>query len=43
MRRFQVKQLSKLQLTSYSGLALIGRCCEAAQLEVVIDPRVPVS
>jgi hypothetical protein len=43
MPRFHVKQSSKLQLTSYSGLALIGQCCEAAQLEVVIDPRVPVS
>jgi len=43
MPRFHVQQSSKLQLTSYSGLALIGQCCEAAQLEVVIDPRVPVS
>jgi hypothetical protein len=42
MPRFHVKQSSKLQLTSYSGLALIGQCCEAAQLAVVIAPRVPV-
>ena len=42
MARFEVKQSTKLQLTSYSGLALIGQCCQAAQLEAVIDPRVPV-
>jgi hypothetical protein len=42
MPRLHVKQSSKLQQTSYSGLALIGQCCEAAQLAVVIDPRVPV-
>lgn len=43
MARFEVKQTTKLQLTSYSGLALIGQCCQAAQLEAVIDPRLPVS
>jgi hypothetical protein len=43
MPRFEVKQSTKLQLTSYSGLALMGQCFEAAQLEAVIDPRVPVS
>ena len=32
-----------MNLTSYSGLALIGQCCEAAQVEAVIDPRLPVS
>ena len=32
-----------MQLTSYSGLALIGQCCKAAQLNVVIDPKLPVS
>jgi hypothetical protein len=43
MPRFEVKQSSKLQLTSYSGLALIGQCCQAAQVDLVIDPKVPVS
>nr|WP_255556618.1 hypothetical protein [Methylococcus sp. Mc7] len=43
MPRFEVKQSSKLQLTSYSGLALIGQCCQAAQVEAVIDPKIPVS
>jgi len=43
MPRFEVRQTGKLNLTSYSGLALIGQCCQAAQLEAVIDPRLPVS
>jgi len=43
MPRFKVKQTGKLNLTSYSGLALIGQCCQAAQVEPVIDPRLPVS
>jgi len=43
MPRFDVKQSAKLNLTSYSGLALIGQCCQAAQVEAVIDPRLPVS
>ncbi len=43
MPRFEVKQSSKLQLASYSGLALIGQCCQAAQVEAVIDPKLPVS
>lgn len=43
MPYFEVKQSSKLQLTSYSGLALIGQCCQAAQVEAVIDPKLPVS
>jgi hypothetical protein len=41
--RFEVKQTTKLQLTSYSDLALIAQCFEVAQLELVIDLRVPVS
>jgi hypothetical protein len=32
---FEVKQSAK----SYAGLALIGQCCQAAQVEEVIDPR----
>jgi hypothetical protein len=43
MPRFEVKQSAKLNLTSYSGLALIGQCCQAAQVEAVIDPKLPVS
>ncbi len=43
MPRFEVRQSAKLNLTSYSGLALIGQCLEAAQVEAVIDPRLPVS
>ncbi|QGU33921.1 IS1380 family transposase [Thermochromatium tepidum] len=43
MPKFGVCQTSKLNLTSYSGLALIGQCCEAAQVDSVIDPRLPVS
>lgn len=40
---FEIRQTGKLNLTSYAGLALIGQCCQAAQLEVVIDPKLPVS
>lgn len=43
MPRFEVRQSAKLNLTSYSGLALIGQCCEAAQVDLVIDSRLPVS
>ena len=43
MARFETKQFSKLQLTSYSGLALVGQCCQIAQVDAVIDPRIPVS
>lgn len=43
MPRFDVQQSSKLNLTSYSGLALLGQCCQAAQVEAVIDPQLPVS
>jgi len=41
--KFEVRQTSKLNLTAASGLALIGQCCEAAQVDSVIDPRLPVS
>ena len=41
MARFEIKQSSKLQLTSYSGLALVGQCCQIAQVDAVIDPRIP--
>lgn len=43
MPRFELKQSAKLQLTSYSGLALVGQCMEAVNLEAVIDPALPVA
>lgn len=43
MPKFEVRQNGKLNLTSYADLALIGQCCEAAQVEMVIDPRLRVS
>lgn len=43
MARFETKQSGNLQLTSYSGLALVGQCCQIAQVDAVIDPRIPVS
>ena len=43
MPRFGLHQSSKLKLASYSGIALIGQCCKAAQLEAVREPKVPVS
>lgn len=43
MPKFEVRQTGKLNLTSYSGLALIGQCCEAAQVDAVIDRWLPVS
>ena len=43
MARFEIQQSGKLQLTSYSGLALVGQCCQMAQVDAVIDARIPVS
>ena len=43
MPEFEVRQSRNLRLTSHSGLALIGRCCEAAQVDLVIDRKLPVS
>ena len=43
MARFEIQQSGKLQLTSYSGLALVGQCCQIAQVDAVMDPRIPVS
>jgi hypothetical protein len=40
MAHFEVRQSEKLNLISYSGLALIGQCC---QVDLVIDPKFPVS
>ena len=42
MPRFELKE-SNRQLTSYAGLSLIGQCCEAAQVSLVLDRRIPVS
>lgn len=42
MPRFEVKQSTKLNLTSHAGLALIGQCCQAAQVQTVMDARLPV-
>jgi len=43
MPRFEVRQSRNLRLTSHSGLALLGQCFEAAQVDLVMDRRVPVS
>jgi len=43
MPRIELRQSGKLQLTSYAGLALVGQCCQVAQVEAVIDPKLPVS
>jgi hypothetical protein len=43
MPKCEVRQTGKLNLTSAAGLARIGQCCEAAQVDRVIDPRLPVS
>ncbi len=43
MPLFEFRLTGELNLSSYSGLALIGQCCQAAQVDAVIDPRLPVS
>jgi hypothetical protein len=43
MPHFQIKQSSNLTLTSHAGLALVGQCCEVAQIEDVIDSKLQVS
>lgn len=42
MPHFEVKQPTEFNLTSYSGMALIGQSCQAAQA-AAIDARLPVS
>lgn len=42
MPRFCLKE-SNRQLTSYAGLSLIGQCCEAAQVDAILDKAMPVS
>jgi hypothetical protein len=41
--QIEVKQSGRLSLTSYSGLALLGQCLDAAQVDLVVDTKVPVS
>lgn len=43
MPRFEVKQTGNLNLTTYSGLALIGQCLEVSRIEALIDPKLRVS
>ena len=43
MPYFEIKQSANLHLTSHAGLALIGQCCQAVQLDVAIDAKMPVS
>ena len=43
MARFGTKQSGNLQLTSYSGLALVGQCFQIAQVDAVIDLMILVS
>jgi len=43
MPKFEVRQSGNLNLASTSGLVLIGQCCEAAQVDRVVDPWLPVS
>jgi hypothetical protein len=41
MPHFEVKQPTEFNLTSYSGMALIGQSCQAAQ--AAVDARLSVS
>ncbi len=43
MPHFEIRNSSKLELTSHAGLGLIGQCFQAAQVEAVLDTRFPVS
>lgn len=43
MPQVEVKQSGRLELTSYSGLVLLGQCFDAAQVDLVVDRRLPVS
>ena len=43
MPQIAVKQSGRLSLTSYAGLALLGQCFDAAQVDLVVDRRLPVS
>ncbi len=42
-RTWHTLKSEKPNLTSHSGLSLIGQCCQAAQVDLVIDPKFPVS
>lgn len=37
------KQSSRFQLTSHAGFSVVGECFKASQLDLVIDPKIPVS
>lgn len=37
------KQSSRFQLTNYAGFAIVGECFKASQLDLIIDPKIPVS
>ena len=43
MALFNLKQSRKLNLTSHAGLALIGQCCELAEIGKVLDHNISVS
>ena len=43
MPRFEVRQSTRLNLTSHAGLGLLGQCFEAAPVEPLVDARIPVS
>lgn len=43
MALFNIKQSKKLNLTSHAGLALIGQCCELAQIDKILDTNIPAS
>ena len=43
MPQLKVKQSANLELTLYSGLALLGKCFETAQVDVMVDHASPVS
>jgi hypothetical protein len=43
MPRFEVRQSTRLNLTSHAGLGLLGQCFEAALVEPLVDARIPVS
>ena len=43
MPQFELKQSRRLNLTTHAGLSLLGQCCEAAQVDLIMDRAVPVS
>ena len=48
MARFEIQQSSNPAIRQTAvdpvfGAGLVGQCCQIAQLDAVIDPRIPVS